>query len=764
MKLTILIAGVSLCAAAVRAEPSVTNRWVIDKNASRYVKIEGNLLTVDVPADETNVCAYARLPLDLKDWAQSVLETEVMCRGENVGTDPRPARGVKLSLHYRDPETGDKRYPFARDPKGTFGWTRLALSVPFGEVPPTESSKPTLVLGLQQVSGKVQFDLSTFRFRKMPPLYVREDNDRVITYPPRHADRPPLRGVMGRGACRNTEQDIEDLHRYGATLIRLQMNGFASRIPKSKKPTLEAWNAWFARNLDHAEEVLGWLEKRDMRMVLDLHNPPLGGYGTRCDTFVNAAYAARFISAWEEIARRFKGRKGIYGYDLINEPAQIERALPDCDYWNLQRRAAEAIRRIDPDATIVIESNDWDSPDAFRYLRALDMDNVVYQAHMYKPGWFTHQGANGAACPAPDKLQAYPNPARGIDKEKLREILKPVRDFQLRHKARILIGEFSASIYAPGAGKYLEDCIDIFNEYGWDWTYHSFREAKWWNVETVLDEKGKPVPNFDNPRFHALVNGFRKGLRLTPPVAKDRLAEMRGVLCLTFDDRNFADWAAALPLFEKYGAHASFFVCGAIDEEALKTMRRLRTAGHTVGIHTVGHGNAPTNAAPKEIAAWFDAQVEPQLKALRAAGFPVRCMAYPNNRHDEAVDRYVQSRTGFSHLRAGARGIRYNFKGDVTPETVVRFDTVEMAYKPVEWAQGKPDMNGIGIGPVYCYSRENVFRALRRAAERNEMVTFYSHSIKPDNTDWVGMRTDWLEEILSEAKRLGLSVVGFDEL
>lgn len=237
-----------------------------------------------------------------------------------------------------------------------------------------------------------------------------------------------------------------------------------------------------------------------------------------------------------------------------------------------------------------------------------------------------------------------------------------------------------------------------------------------------------------------------------------------GVLFLTFDDRHFASWEAALPVFEKYGAHASFFVAGAIDAEALKTMRRLRAEGHTVGIHTVGHGNAPTNVAPKEIAKWFDAQVEPQLRALRAADFPVWSLAYPNNRHDEAVDRYVLSRTGFTHLRAGARGIRYNFKGDVTPETIVRFDTVETAYKPVEWAQWKPGMNGIGIGPVYCYSRENVFRALQRAAERNEAVTFFSHSIKPGNTDWVGMRTEWLEEILAEAKRLEIKVIGFDDL
>ena len=137
------------------------------------------------------------------------------------------------------------------------------------------------------------------------------------------------------------------------------------------------------------------------------------------------------------------------------------------------------------------------------------MDNVIYEVHMYTPGWFTHQGANGAPRPAPGKELAYPNPERGVDKAKLREWLRPVVDFQRRHNARIFVGEFSASIFAPGAGRYLRDCISLFEEFGWDWTYHSFREARWWNVETVIDPAtGKSVPNKDNDRFHALVDGF----------------------------------------------------------------------------------------------------------------------------------------------------------------------------------------------------------------------------------------------------------------
>jgi len=38
------------------------------------------------------------------------------------------------------------------------------------------------------------------------------------------------------------------------------------------------------------------------------------------------------------------------------------------------------------------------------------------------------------------------------------------------------------------------------------------------------------------------------------------------MLILSFDDRNFDDWIDAMPIFEKYGAHATFFVSGEIDE------------------------------------------------------------------------------------------------------------------------------------------------------------------------------------------------------
>ena len=85
---------------------------------------------------------------------------------------------------------------------------------------------------------------------------------------------------------------------------------------------------------------------------------------------------------------------------------------------------------------------------------------------------------------------------------------EPVREFQQKHGARIYVGEFSAVAWAPGAEKYLEDCIALFEEYGWDWSYHAFREWKGWSVEHEGPDAEHLVPSADNPRKRVLLKAF----------------------------------------------------------------------------------------------------------------------------------------------------------------------------------------------------------------------------------------------------------------
>ena len=310
-----------------------------------------------------------------------------------------------------------------------------------------------------------------------------------------------------------TEADIATLASWGATLARFQI--MRNWMAVDDCQDLEEYAQWIDSRLDNLEDVLRWAEARGMQIVVDLHSPP-GGKRQRpreMNMLHDDRYADAFVETWRRIARRcapaVQTAGPIYGYDLINEPAQWGAARNS--YWELQRRAAEAIREIDPATPVIVASNMADSPSAFLYLSPLAMDNVIYQIHVYAPGKFTHQGVGGGLARKADGSQyKWPDPEMKWDIDYLRRILEPVRAFQEKHHARIYVGEFSAIAWAPGADQYLRDCISLFGEYGWDWTYHAFREWGAWSVEHECPAPGQPfAPSTDNPRKRALLDGFK---------------------------------------------------------------------------------------------------------------------------------------------------------------------------------------------------------------------------------------------------------------
>ena len=317
---------------------------------------------------------------------------------------------------------------------------------------------------------------------------------------------PRLRGVMSPGGDM-TEADFLKLREWGATLIRFQM---CRRNWKGIEENryLEEYDRWLNGRLDHFDNfVLPMAVRNGMKVVLDMHISPGGCEAAEENKmFHDAALADHFVETWRRIARRFKGREGIYGYDLVNEPSQKRDALPECDWWNLQRRAAEAVREEDPLMPIIIESNLKDGPSTFADLAPMALSNVIYEVHIYAPTAFTHQRIFDPSEPE----VSWPNAEKGWDIDFLRQVMKPVRDFQLKHGARIYAGEFSAVAWAPGAENYLRDCTDLFEEYGWDWTYHAFRESPVWDVEMEGSKHPGMVPAAsDTQRKRALLEGLR---------------------------------------------------------------------------------------------------------------------------------------------------------------------------------------------------------------------------------------------------------------
>ena len=238
--------------------------------------------------------------------------------------------------------------------------------------------------------------------------------------------------------------------------------------------------------------------------------------------------------------------------------------------------------------------------------------------------------------------------------------------------------------------------------------------------------------------------------------------DRKGVLVLSFDDRNFDDWVKSMPLFEKYGAHATFFVSGPIDGEAVRVMKRLSEAGHSVGLHGLRHVNADESFAKMGADRYYKEEIEPQREACRVAYIPVKSFAYPNCRRTDETDSLFK-RMGFSRVRGGHKGVTpYDPKGE-KQEGIKPVHTVDRAFFPSSELKTRFRLDTAIAGEAYHTDIEDILKCIRRCAERNEAFVLTSHGIHHDAKQ-IHMKTEWLERILSTAKECGVAVLGFDEL
>jgi aryl-phospho-beta-D-glucosidase BglC (GH1 family) len=286
---------------------------------------------------------------------------------------------------------------------------------------------------------------------------------------------------------------------WNANLIRWQLIRYG---PAAKFTTPAEYDAWLEDSLRRLDAALPLCEKYGVRVMLDLHSPfggtpTVSGYvGTDTGLFTNRTAQDKFVGDWGRMAHRYRDSLAIWGYDLANEPVE-EQVGESCDNWQaLATRAARAIRAVDSKHAIIVEPTPWGGPEALENLEPLPVSGVVYSVHMYVPHQFTHQGVHGNTTGL-----IYPGMIAGKywDQAALRRDLQPVRDWQRDYGVQIYLGEFSAIRWAPddSAHRYLRDCIELFEEFGWDWSYHAFREWSGWSVEhgsVQADAAPSPTP------------------------------------------------------------------------------------------------------------------------------------------------------------------------------------------------------------------------------------------------------------------------------
>ena len=456
-------------------------------------------LCITVPRDQSKGAHMIRMPLDLTRYRGCQLLFECVAKADNVSKPPESYLGVKFMLHYRSEMAG----PFWQNENnvfGTFDWRWLRFSARIGP----DASDGEIDLGLQGSSGTAWFDTIKITVLRKPLVRPTPQPNPSPAF--RGHDLPRLRGVMSPNVFRDDDLRVLGME-WKANVIRWQITRNWGRAGTDRD--LAEYDHWLDGRLDELDRALEACRRYGIKVIVDMHSPPGGRY-TNNDLaiFNEPQYQDHWVALWERIARRYKGNAAIWGYDLINEPQQNAPSPSGvADFLGAQVRAAKAIRAIDPDVPLFIEAAEWDSAEGYSELEPVNIPNVIYEVHMYVPGEFTHQGVFGKWIPT-----TYPGKIGNTmwDKEQLRKVLQPVREFQLAYNVHIFVGEFSAIRWAPGAASYLRDCIDLFEEYGWDWTYHAYREWDGWSVEHGSDPEDHNPSKEPTDRKILLLDWFGK--------------------------------------------------------------------------------------------------------------------------------------------------------------------------------------------------------------------------------------------------------------
>ena len=341
------------------------------------------------------------LPLPINKMRGARLACCAMVRADGVTPPPQPWNGIKFMLHITTP--GGALWPQQNNLFGTFDWRR----VQFKAVIPVDATAAELVLGLEAVNGRAQFD-------DLKITVAHGPRARPATPPAGpvftgHAE-PRLRGAMI--APDITPDSLRVLgQEWNANLIRWQLIRYG---PSAQVNTTSGYDAWLEGELGKLDAALPLCEQYGVRVVLDLHSPfggtpTVSGYvGTDTGLFTNRAAQDKFVADWERMARRYRDSPVVWGYDLANEPVE-EEVAEGCDDWQaLATRAARAVRAADARHAIIVEPTPWGGPEALENLEPLPVPGVVYNSsyHAFREwsGWSVEHGQDQADT-APSKTQ-----------------------------------------------------------------------------------------------------------------------------------------------------------------------------------------------------------------------------------------------------------------------------------------------------------------------------------------------------------------------
>lgn len=286
------------------------------------------------------------------------------------------------------------------------------------------------------------------------------------------------------------EDDFERLEQLGFDFVRIPIDEVQFWDEEGNKLP-EAWEL--------LTNALDLARKHNLRAIVDLHiirshyfNAVNEGDKSANVLFTSEDAQQGLIHLWDQLSDALKGYSNDWvAYEFMNEPVADEH-----EQWNaLVAKVHKALRAKEPQRTLVIGSNRWQSYDTMKYLKVPEGDkNIILSFHYYNPMVLTHYGAWWTPVgkykgkvnypgvliskedyeAAPDslkpELEQYTKQEWNVDR--IRQDFKDAIEVAKKYNLQLFCGEWG--VYEPVdrelAYKWTKDMLSVFDEFDIAWT------------------------------------------------------------------------------------------------------------------------------------------------------------------------------------------------------------------------------------------------------------------------------------------------------
>jgi endoglucanase len=285
-----------------------------------------------------------------------------------------------------------------------------------------------------------------------------------------------------------TRDDVNRIAEWGFDHIRLPFDE-VQLWSENEKREPEAWHLM--------ESALDWCQTAGLRVVVDFHilRSHFSDHESAQALFTDRDQHDRFLALWIDLSIELQSwSTDFLAYEILNEAV-----APDPADWN--RVSGEAFRLLrdrEPDRTIVLGSNHYNSARTYDSLAIPDDRLCLLAFHDYNPMAVTHYGAGWTSNGVYNGPIAYPGPSVSetdiaeldpdfrvameeftsvYDRERMLANLQPPLRRSRETGLPLYCGEFGVHHKAPieVRDRWYADIISLFDEYGIAWANWDYK-------------------------------------------------------------------------------------------------------------------------------------------------------------------------------------------------------------------------------------------------------------------------------------------------